>query len=145
MEHLTFSNIWWITVLLHSTLVCLITSDWTGILLQDFLIEILIYGSIIYSMSISSSNIAPDHQTAATMAGCWYVYFKKILVSFTAAATGSTPSEMFHFCLESIQYHLKGLEIAFIFLANKCKSSWSLCVSILAQTLTFLIDHEHCP
>ncbi len=95
-------------VLLHnpSALELEVTNWWLDILLQDFLIECRIHGSINYGKSSRSwsCKAAPDHHTTTTMFDCWYdVLFMKCCVGFTPDVTGHTPSKKFNFCLISPQ------------------------------------------
>ncbi len=76
------------------------------ILLQDFLIECRIHGSINYDKSSRSwsCKAAQDHHTTTTMFDCWYdVLFMKCCVEFTPDVTGHTPSKKFNFCRISPQ------------------------------------------
>ncbi len=97
-----------IIVLLHnpSALELEVTNWWPDILLQDFLIECRIHGSINYGKSSRSwsSKTAPDHHTTTTIFYCWYdVLFLKCCVTFTPDVMGHTPSKKFNFCLVSPQ------------------------------------------
>ncbi len=78
----------------------------TDVLLQDFLIEWRIHGSINYGKSSRSwsCKAAPDHHTTTTMFDCLYdVIFMKCCVGFTPDVTGHTPSKKLNFCLISPQ------------------------------------------
>ncbi len=97
-----------IIVLLHnpSALELEVTNWRSDILLQDFLIECRIHGSIIYGKSSRSwsCKATPDHRTTTTMFDCWYdVLFMKCCVGFTLDVTGHAPSKKFNFCLISPQ------------------------------------------
>ncbi len=86
----------WIIVLLHnlSSLELEITNWWPDILLQDFLIEYRIYGSINNGKlsRLCSCKAASDHYTTTTMFDWWYdVLFMKSCVSFTPDVMGHTP------------------------------------------------------
>ncbi len=108
----------------------------TDILLQDFLIECRIHGSIINGKSSRSwsCKAAPDHHTTTTMFDCWYdVLFMKCCDGFTPDVMGHTPSKKFNFCLISPQnICLKVLGIIKIFF-GKCEMS--LCVLFGQQWL----------
>ncbi len=108
----------------------------TDVLLQDFLIECRIHGSINYGKSSRSwsCKAAPDHHTTTSMFDCWYdVLFMKCCVGFTPDVTGHTPSKKFNFCLISPQNICpKVLGIIKIFF-GKCEMS--LCVLFGQQWL----------
>ncbi len=102
------AGVFGIIVQLHnpSALELEVTNWRPDILLQDFLIECRIPGSINYGkLSRSwSCKAAPDHYTTTTMFDCWYdVLFMKCCVGFTPDVTGHTPSKKFNFCLISPQ------------------------------------------
>ncbi len=101
------AGVFGIIVLLHNTSVLeLEVTNWRqNILLQDFLIECTIHGSINYGkLSRSwSCKAAPDHHTTTTMFDCWSVLFFKCCVGFTSDVTGHTPSKKFNFCCISPQ------------------------------------------
>ncbi len=83
-----------------------VTNRQPDILLQDFLIEYRIHGSINYGKSSRSWNCkaAPYHHTITTMFDCWYgVLFMKSCVGFMPDVTGHTPSKKFNFCRISPQ------------------------------------------
>ncbi len=105
-----------------------------GILLQDFLIECRIHGSINYGKSSMSWSCKADHHTTTTMFDCWYdVPFMKCCVGFTPDVTGHAPSKKFNFCLISPQNICpKVLGIIKIFF-GKCETS--LCVLFGEQWL----------
>ncbi len=103
-----------IIVLLHnpSALKLEVTNWWPDILLQDFLIECRIHGSINYGKSSRSwsCKAAPDHHIT-TMFNCWYdVLFMKCCVGFTPDVMGHALSKKLNFCLISPQ--------------NICPKSW---------------------
>ncbi len=69
---------------------------WPDIVLQDFLVDSRIHGSIYHSKSSRSwsSKTAPDHHTTTTIFYCWYdVLFLKCCVTFTPDVMGHTPSK----------------------------------------------------
>ena len=79
-----------------------VTNRWPDILLQDYLVDSRIHGSIYHSKSSRSrsSKTAPDHHTTTTIFYCWYdVLFLKCSVTFTPDVMGHTPSKKFNFCL----------------------------------------------
>ncbi len=83
-----------------------VTNRWPDIVLQDFLVDSRIHGSIYHSKSSRSwsSKTAPDHHTTTTIFYCWYdVLFLKCCVTFTPDVMGHTPSKKFNFCLVSPQ------------------------------------------
>ncbi len=101
------AGVFGIIVLLHnpSALELEVTNWWPDILLQDFLIECRIHGSINYGKSSRSwsCKAAPDHHTTTTF-DCWYdVLFMKCCVGFTPDVTGHTSSKKFNFCCISPQ------------------------------------------
>ncbi len=51
-----------------------VTNRWPDIVLQDFLVDSRIHGSIYHSKSSRSwsSKTAPDHHTTTTIFYCWY-------------------------------------------------------------------------
>ncbi len=132
------AGVFGIIVLLHNTsaLELEVTNWWPDILLQDFLIECRIHGSINYGKSSRSwsCKAAPDHHTTTTMFDCWYdVLFMKCCVGFTPDVTGHIPSKKLNFCLISPQnICLKVLGIIDIFF-GKCETS--LCVLFGQQWL----------
>ncbi len=98
----------WIIVLLQnlSSLQLEVTNRWPDIVLQDFLVDSRIHGSIYHSKSSRSwsSKTAPDHHTTTTIFYCWYdVLFLKCCVTFMPDVMGHTPSKKFNFCLVSPQ------------------------------------------
>jgi len=102
------AGVFWIIVLLQnpSSLQLEVTNRWPDILLQDFLVNSKIHGSIYHSKSSRSwsSKTAPDHHTPTTIFYCWYdVLFLKYGVTFTPDVMGHTPSKKFNFCLVSSQ------------------------------------------
>ncbi len=102
-----FAGVFWIIVLLQnpSSLQLEVTNRWPDIVLQDFLVDSRIHGSIYHSKSSRSwsSKTAPDHHTTTTF-HCWYdVLFLKCCVTFTPDVMGHTPSKKFNFCLVSPQ------------------------------------------
>ncbi len=81
-----------IIVLLHEPNALGVTNWRPDILLQDFLIECRIQGSINYGKSSRSwsCKAAPDHHTTITMFYCWCdVLFKKCCVGFMPDVTTS--------------------------------------------------------
>ncbi len=98
------------------------------ILLQDFLIECRIHGSINYGKSSRSwsCKAAPDHYNTTTMFDSWYdVLFMKCCVGFTPDVTGHTPSKKFNICLispEKTDFCAKVLGIINMFF-GKCETS----------------------
>ncbi len=110
-----FAGVFWIIVLLQnpSSLQLEVTNRWADIVLQDFLVDSRIHGSIYHSKSSRSwsSKTAPDHHTTTTIFYCWYdVLFLKCCVTFTPDVTGHTPSKKFNFCLsQSTEYFPKSL------------------------------------
>jgi len=73
-----------------------VRNRWPDILLQDFLVDSRIHGSIAHSKSSRSwsSKTAPDHHTTTTIFYCWYdVLFLKCGVIFTPDVMGHTPSK----------------------------------------------------
>ncbi len=103
-----FAGVFWIIVLLQnpSSLQLEVTNRWPDIVLQDFLIECRIHGSIYHSKSSRSWSCKtdPDHHTTSTIFYCWYdVLFLKCCVTFTPDVMGHTPSKKFNFCLVSPQ------------------------------------------
>ncbi len=121
------------------------------ILLQDFLIECRIHGSINYGKSSRSwsCKAAPDHHTTTTMFDCWYdVLFMECCVGFTPDVTGHT-FQKFTFCHTSPQNICpKVLGIIKIFF-GKCETSlsvlfgqqwllpWNSPMSFFAQYLSY--------
>ncbi len=89
------------------------------ILLQNFLIECRIHGSINYGKSSRSWNCkaASDHHTTTTtMFDCWYdVFFMKCCVGFMPDVTGHAPSKKLNFCLSPQNICPKVLGIIKIF------------------------------
>ncbi len=80
-----FAGVFWIIVLLQnpSSLQLEVTNRWPDIVLQDFLVDSRIHGSIYHSKSSRSwsSKTAPDHHTTTTIFYCWYdVLFLKCCV-----------------------------------------------------------------
>ncbi len=71
-----FAGVFWIIVLLQnpSSLQLEVTNRWPDIVLQDFLVDSRIHGSIYHSKSSRSwsSKTAPDHHTTTTIFYCWY-------------------------------------------------------------------------
>ncbi len=103
-----FAGVFWIIVLLQnpSSLQLEVTNRWPDIVLQDFLVDSRIHGSIYHSKSSRSwiSKTAPDHHTTTTIFYRWYdVLFLKCCVTFTPDVMGHTPSKKFNFCLVSPQ------------------------------------------
>ncbi len=103
-----FAGVFWIIVLLQnpSSLQLEVTNRWPDNVLQDFLVDSRIHGSIYHSKSSRSwsSKTAPDHHTTTTIFYCWYdVLFLKCCVTFTPDEMGHTPSKKFNFCLVSPQ------------------------------------------
>ncbi len=103
-----FAGVFWIIVLLQnpSSLQLEVTNRWPDIVLQVFLVDSRIHGSIYHSKSSRSwsSKTAPDHHTTTTIFYCWYdVLFLKCCVTFTPDVMGHTPSKKFNFCLVSPQ------------------------------------------
>ncbi len=77
------------------------------ILLQDFLIECRIHGSINYGKSSRSwsCKAAPDHHTTTTMFDCWYdVLFMECCVGFTPDVTGHTFQKVHILSYQSTEY-----------------------------------------
>ncbi len=80
--------VFWIIVLLQnpSSLQLGVTNRWPDIVLQDFLVDSRIHGSIYHSKSSRSwsSKTAPDHHTTTTIFYCWYdVLFLKCCYFYT--------------------------------------------------------------
>ncbi len=134
-----------IIVLLHNPSVLeLDVTNWRlDILLQDFLIECRIHGSINYGMLSRSwsCKAAPDHHTTTTMFDCWYdVLFMKSCVGFMPDLTGHAPSKKFSFCRISPQNICpKVLGIIKIFLANVRRAfvHFSPMDAVFAQSLSY--------
>ncbi len=103
-----FAGVFWIIVLLQnpSSLQLEVTNRWPDIVLQNFLVDSRIHGSIYHSKSSRSwsSKTAPDHHATTNIFYCWYdVLFLKCCVTFTPDVMGHTPSKKFNFCLVSPQ------------------------------------------
>ncbi len=95
------AGVFGIIVLLHipSAHELEVTNWWPDILLQDFLIECKMHGSINYGKPSRSwsCKAAPDHHTTTTMFDCRYdVLFMKCCVGFISDVTGHTPSKKFN-------------------------------------------------
>ncbi len=89
-----FAGVFWIIVLLQytSSLQLEVTNRWPDIVLQDFLVDSRIHGSIYRSKSSRSwsSKTAPDHHTTSTIFYCWYdVSFSEMLCYFYARCNGT--------------------------------------------------------
>ncbi len=127
-----------IIVLLHnpSALELEVTNWWPDILLQDFLIECRIHGSINYGKSSRSwsCKTAPDHHITTTMFDCWYdVLFMKCCVGFTPDVMGHAPSKKFNFCLIRPQNMCPKILGIIKIIFGKCETS--LCVLFGQQWL----------
>ncbi len=93
-----FAGVFWIRTQVRFSLE--VTNRWPDIVLQDFLVDSRIHGSIYHSKSSRSwsSKTAPDHHTTTTIFYCWYdVLFLKCCVTFTPDVMGHTPSKKFNF------------------------------------------------
>lgn len=106
-----------IIVLLHNpTGLKLQGMNWLpNILLQDFVVEGRIHGSINYgNLSRSwSRKAAPNHHSTAIIFDCWYVLFVKCCVHLMPDAMGLTP-----FLKKKISFFLASPQ-------NICWESWS--------------------
>ncbi len=127
------AGVFGIIVLLHEPNALGVTNWRPDILLQDFLIECRIQGSINYGKSSRSwsCKAAPDHHTTTTMFYCWCdVLFMKCCVGFMPDVT---TSKKFNFSLISPQnICTKVLGIIKIYF-GKCEMS--LCVLFGQQWL----------
>ncbi len=150
-----FAGVFWIIVLLQnpSSLQLAVTNRWPDIVLQDFLVDSRIHGSIYHSKSSRSwsSKTAPDHHTTTTIFYCWYdVLFLKCCVTFTPDVMGHTPSKKFNFWLvspQSIFPKVLGIikmfsdktEMSFyVLFAQQRFSSWNSAMkAIFAQSLSY--------
>lgn len=107
------AGVFWIIVLLQNPSALQVTNWWPDILLQDFLVESRIHGSINPSKSSRSwsSKAAPDHHINTTIFDCWYdVLFLKCCVTFTTDVTGRKPSKKVQLLsLQSTEYFPKSL------------------------------------
>ncbi len=157
-----FAGVFWIIVLLQnpSSLQLEVTNRWPDIVLQDFLVDSRIHGSIYHSKSSRSwsSKTAPDHYTTITIFYCWHdVLFLKFCVTFTPDVMGHTPSKKFNFCLVSPQStfpkvlgssgcFLAKLRWAFMFFCSAAVLVLELCHAGHFCPVSFLWwSHEHWP
>ncbi len=112
-----FAGVFWIIVLLQnpSSLQLEVTNRWPDIVLQDFLVDSRIHGSIYHSKSSRSwsSKTDPDHHTTTTIFYCWSdVLFLKCCVTFTPDVMGHTPSKKWIMALTVVRWSPKALEMA---------------------------------
>ncbi len=150
-----FAGVFWIIILLQnpSSLQLEVTNRWPDIVLQDFLVDSRIHGSIYHSKSSRSwsSKTAPDHYTTTTIFYCWYdVLFLKCCVTFTPDVMGHTPSKKLNFCLVSPQsifpkvlgiikmFSGKTETSHYVLFAQQRFSSWNSAMhAIFAQSLSY--------
>ncbi len=150
-----FAGVFWIIVLLQnpSSLQLEVTNRWPDIVLQDFLVDSRIHGSIYHRKSSRSwsSKTAPDHHTTTTIFYCWYdVLFLKCCVTFTPDVMGHTPSKKLNFCFVSPQsifpkvlgiikmFSGKTETSFYVLFAQQRFSSWNSAMqAIFAQSLSY--------
>ncbi len=79
-----------------------VTNRWPDIVLQGFLVDSRIHGSIYHSKSSRSwsSKTAPDHHTTTTIFYCWYSFSEMLCYFYTRC---DTISKKFNFYLVSLQ------------------------------------------
>ncbi len=146
-----FAGVFWIIVLLQnpSSLQLEVTNRWPDIVLQDFLVDSRIHGSIYHSKSSRSwsSKTAPDHHTTTIIFYCWYEnLFLKCCVTFTPDVMGHTPSKKFNFCHVRSRCFLAKLRLAFIFFCSAAVFILELCHAGHFCPVSFLWwSHEHWP
>ncbi len=125
----------------------LFTNWWPDILLQDFLIECRIHGSINYGKSSRpwSCKAASDHHTTTTMLDCWYdVLFMKCCVGFTPDVTGHAPSKRSTFVTSATEYLPKSLGdnqdifLLYVLFGQQCLLPWNSHMdAVFAQSLSY--------
>ncbi len=116
---------------------------WPDILLQDFLIECRIHGSVKYGKSSRSwsCKAAPDHYTTTTMFDCWYdVLFHEILYWFYARCNGThTFQKVQLLSHQSTEYLPKSLgDNQYIFW-----QMWDKPLCSFWSAMAFALEHSH--
>ncbi len=109
-----FAGVFWIIVLLQnpSSLQLEVTNRWPDIVLQDFLVDSRIHGSIYHSKSSRSwsSKTAPDHHTTTTIFYCWYdVLFLKCCYFYARCNGTHTFQKVKLLSCQSTEYFPKSL------------------------------------
>ncbi len=153
-----FAGVFWIIVLLQnpSSLQLEVTNRWPDIVLQDFLVDSRIHGSIYHSKSSRSWSSKTSHYHHHILLLVW-CSFSEMLCYFYARCNGTHTFQKFNFCLvspQSIFPKVLGIikmfsgktEMSFMFFCSTAVLVLELCHAGHFCPVSFLWwSHEHWP